>query len=107
MPDRTVVVLNPGGGPSPGASAVWLPGEKILFAGDYVLVRTAPEITEQTDLGAWIVSLERLAGLDDEFRVIPGVGGAAGSECIGWLRDYLRELHESTTSLAAAGGTTA
>jgi len=106
MPDRALIISYPGGGPSPGASAVWLPEEKILFAGDYVLVRTAPELGESVDLAAWIASLDALESVAGEgARVVPGEGELSGPECIAWMRDYLKELHTAVGQLAAAGAT--
>ncbi len=103
MPDRSIVVANPGGGPSPGASVVMLPDQKIIFAGDYLLVRMAPTIDEDTDILAWIASLDALTEAAKGYRVVPGVGETAGSESFRWMRDYLKELNESVTALAAGG----
>ena len=46
--------------------------------------------------------LEELAS-GDGARVVPGVGEVTGAECIRWMTDYIREMHDSVSELHASG----
>jgi hypothetical protein len=52
-----------------------------------------------------MASLDAVETLAEGCRVVPGAGEVSGGECVRWMRDWLRELAESVTALAAAGGT--
>jgi glyoxylase-like metal-dependent hydrolase (beta-lactamase superfamily II) len=91
---RDVQLLHLGRGHTPGDAAVWLPDERILFAGDLVEARAAPYMGDAF-VEEWSTStLDRVEALGAE-RIVPGRGPAAGPEAIAETRDYLRTLWDS------------
>src|SRR5829696_2463091 len=82
---RDVQLLHLGRGHTAGDTAVWLPDDKILFAGDLVEARAAPYMGD-----AFV----------DEWStpIVPGRGPAAGPEAIAETRDYLRTLWETVAA---------
>ena len=106
--DREVQLLHLGGGHTEGDTVVWLPRERVLFAGDLVEARAAPYMGDAS-IHAWSTgTLDRLRALDAA-ALVPGRGPALhGSEvghAIDETRDYLRTLWQSVSPVCARGGT--
>jgi cyclase len=59
---------------------VWLPGRRVLFAGDLLFNHATPIITDGSLSGAEC-SLEKMAALGPEI-VVPGHGEVGGPELI-------------------------
>jgi glyoxylase-like metal-dependent hydrolase (beta-lactamase superfamily II) len=89
-------------GPShtPEDLVVYLPGQKILFAGDLVFRSRIPFVG-QADSGHWIQALERLLAFDSRV-IVPGHGplSAEARKDMELTRDYL--VHLRTTMGKAA-----
>ncbi len=86
-----------GRGHTSGDTAIWLPKERILFAGDLVEAGAAP-YTGDAYLGDWLETLGRVAGLDAA-ALVPGRGpavrGGDAAEAVRATGRYLRLLYDS------------
>ena len=91
---RAVELLHLGRGHTAGDAAVWIPEERLLFAGDLVEARAAPYMGDAFVEEWSTTTLDRVEALGAE-RIVPGRGPAAGAEAIGETRDYLRTLWDT------------
>jgi glyoxylase-like metal-dependent hydrolase (beta-lactamase superfamily II) len=91
---REVQLLHLGRGHTQGDAAVWLPDEKILFAGDLVEARAAPYMGDAFVEEWSTTTLDRVEALGAD-RIVPGRGPAAGPEAIAETRVYLRTLWDT------------
>jgi glyoxylase-like metal-dependent hydrolase (beta-lactamase superfamily II) len=80
-------------------SIVWMPEERVLFAGDLIGVKGHLNLTRGFPTGNWLAFLDRMAELDPE-HVVPGHGPPAGPEAISACRHYI----ETVVELAATPG---
>ena len=89
-------VLQPvGPAHTPDDMVVFLPAEKVLFAGDLVFRGRVPFVG-QADSGQWIRSLDTLLAFDAQV-VVPGHGllSTTASVDMALTRDYLAYLRET------------
>ena len=100
---RTVTLLHLGRGHTAGDASVWLPEERILFAGDLVEARAAPYMGDGFVEEWSTTTLDRVEALEAE-TIVPGRGPAAGGEAIAETREYLRTLWKTVRDAHAAGG---
>jgi glyoxylase-like metal-dependent hydrolase (beta-lactamase superfamily II) len=92
--DREVQLLHLGHGHTQGDLVVWLPTDRVLFAGDLVEARAAPYMGDAF-VEEWSTStLDRVEALGAE-TIVPGRGPAAGPEAITETREYLRTLWDT------------
>jgi glyoxylase-like metal-dependent hydrolase (beta-lactamase superfamily II) len=92
--DREVQLLHLGRGHTQGDTAVWLPEQRVLFAGDLVEARAAPYMGDAF-IDEWsTTTLDRVEALGAR-SIVPGRGPAAGPEAIAETRAYLRTLWET------------
>ncbi|MFD4241925.1 MBL fold metallo-hydrolase [Streptomyces sp. NPDC058525] len=82
-------------------TAVWLPEQRVLFAGDLVMSNTAPFCLMGSVSGS-LAAMERLRALGAE-TVVPGHGPVGGPELIDANEAYFRWIAETARSGAAAG----
>ena len=106
--DREVEVRYLGGGHTEGDSVVWLPQERVLFAGDLVEARAAPYMGDAS-IAEWSTStLDRLEALEAE-TLVPGRGpaltGGAVGEAVRETREYLSTLWRTVEPVRRRGGT--
>jgi glyoxylase-like metal-dependent hydrolase (beta-lactamase superfamily II) len=97
-----------GGGHTEGDTCVWLPAERVLFAGDLVEARAAPYMGDAA-IEEWSTStLDRIEGLG-AVALVPGRGPALKGNDVGdalaQTRDYLRTLWETVREVHDRGGT--
>jgi len=86
-----------------GDQVVFLPGPRILFAGDLVENRFFPILPDPDAHGSlWIDLLERLDGLGPAV-VVPGHGAVGGAGLIREVRDYLVDVRARVRGLREAG----
>ena len=86
-----------------GDQVVFLPGQRILFAGDLVENRFFPILPDPDAHGSlWIDLLERLDGLGPAV-VVPGHGAVGGAGLIREVRDYLVDVRARVRGLREAG----
>jgi glyoxylase-like metal-dependent hydrolase (beta-lactamase superfamily II) len=94
LSDRDVQLLHLGRGHTQGDLGVWLPAERILFAGDLVEARAAPYMGDAFVEEWSTTTLDRVEALGAE-TIVPGRGPAAGPEAITETREYLRTLWDT------------
>ena len=99
--DREVVLFDLGRCATAGDAAVWLPNERILITGR-ITSADRVEATTDSDLVAWIETLERLRGLGP-LVVIPGYGNSGGAELLDAQIDRLNALREEVEHGLLAG----
>jgi glyoxylase-like metal-dependent hydrolase (beta-lactamase superfamily II) len=91
-----------------GDQVVWLPEERVLFAGDLVEERCFaifpyfPPDDADVDGEAWLRVLEQLEALEPRV-VVPGHGAVGDASTIAAAREYIAQLRDETRELAAAG----
>lgn len=95
---REVQLLWVGGGHTRGDVVVWLPEERVVFAGDLVEARAAPYMGDAM-VEEWATStLDRLEALDAQV-LVPGRGpvvrGAEVAKAIAGTRAYLRTIWDA------------
>ncbi len=96
--DREVQIRHLGGGHTEGDASVWLPAERVLFAGDLVEARAAPYMGDAA-IAEWSTStLDRLEALGAT-TLVPGRGpalrGGEVSRAVAETREYLSTVRET------------
>ncbi len=90
---------------SPGDISVWLPGQKLVIAGDVAFHERLLPVMEDTDTAGWIETWDAFVGLGAD-TVVPGHGGPTGyDEVTRYTRDYLVYMRERIRALVEDGGT--
>lgn len=93
-----VMYLN---GHTPASLGVYLPEERVLFAGDNIVNNEHPAMYQANSL-AWLDTLERIREMDVE-TIVPGTGQPCGVEVIGPLADYIVEMRRRVEELFERG----
>ena len=84
----------------PGDAVVWLPAEKILFAGDHIYVDRMLGILPESDGEAWLNAFEQAVALQPA-RIVPGHGGVCDvARARRDSGDYLRFVLSGVKALA-------
>lgn len=99
--DRLIEVLPIGRGHTAGDLVVWLPKERVLFAGDLVYVNRLPWLADG-DTRAWLIALARLKVLRPTV-VVPGHGAVGDASSLGVLEEYLTDLRSEVLRLRLQG----
>jgi glyoxylase-like metal-dependent hydrolase (beta-lactamase superfamily II) len=106
--NRTLELHYVGRGHTSGDLVVWLPDERILFAGDLVEAQAAPYMGD-AHIGDWsTTTLDNVAGLGAEQLVGgrgPVVRGAEVATAIDDTRAFLRATLDGTRDVKDRGGT--
>jgi glyoxylase-like metal-dependent hydrolase (beta-lactamase superfamily II) len=104
--DREIQLRWLGQGHTAGDIVVWLPKERILFAGDLVEAGAAPYMGDSF-IQAWssgtIEAVEKLGAR----VIVPGRGPVAGVEAIDAARSFLRLTWEAVAPVRRSGGSMA
>lgn len=100
-----VRIIHPGAGHTTGDTIVWIPSQKVLFAGDLVEYN-AGIYTGDAHLQAWPDTLKKLSALKPK-ALVPGRGPAlkTPSDCqkaIRYTRDFVSGLYASAKRAVAA-----
>ena len=100
---RDLVILQPGAPHTPGDLLLWLPDERVLFAGD-LLVEDAGTIVVDGDSRALLAALDRMEALGARVAVV-GHGRLERDPpaLIGRTRCYVRAMRERMRRAVAAG----
>ncbi|HEU4436622.1 MAG TPA: MBL fold metallo-hydrolase, partial [candidate division Zixibacteria bacterium] len=101
--NRTIELLYSGRGHTDGDIAVWLPEEKILFAGDLYFNGGAGAMRDGY-LRDWVVTLEELRSLSAK-TVVPGHGPVSGNEGLLKFQNYLADFIRAVKVQVDAGKT--
>ena len=86
-------------------TVIWMPEEKVLFAGDAFTYRTQPVVRIGNILN-WIDTLNRLLKFPAR-QIIPGHGPLPprGNKCLGEFKTYLTRLRDRTAAALRKEGT--
>ncbi len=102
--DLRIEIVHPGAAHTPGDSFVYLPQQKILFAGDIVYMDRLLGIGEQSDTAAWLESFAAIEALHPRI-VVPGHGYPAPlAKAQKETRDYLRYMRAEVDRILERGG---
>jgi cyclase len=93
LKDRTIQILYLGPGHTSDDIVVYLPEEKILFAGDLIYVGRLPWL-EDGDTKLWLKTLEKLKTLDFK-TVVPGHGKIGDRQVLKRFESYLTDLRSA------------
>ncbi|HKJ76976.1 MAG TPA: MBL fold metallo-hydrolase [Gammaproteobacteria bacterium] len=89
---------------TPGDSIVWLPEERVVFAGDVVFVERMLRVAPHSSSRAWLAAFEAMAALEPE-TVVPGHGPPSDlARARKDTLDYLVFLRESVGRFMDGGG---
>ena len=92
MGDTVIEVIFSGGAHTPGDSIVWLPAQRVAFAGDIVYVQRLLGVLPVSNVRNWLAAFDLLAGLKPA-RIVPGHGNVTTiAEAARDTHDYLRLL---------------
>lgn len=89
------------GGHTPACSVVYIPEEKVVFAGDIVIESPCPGMRD-ANVDDWLRALDWIDGLPID-RIVPGHGNIGGKEILGKLGSYLTDIRENMTRLIKTG----
>jgi cyclase len=101
--DSQIHLIHPGTAHTTGDTIVWLPGQRVVFAGDLVFNEGAPFIA-MGSLSGSLRALGVLRSLDAEF-IVPGHGPVCGPEVYDTMEGYLYYVAELAAQGRAAGRT--
>ncbi|NNF96874.1 MAG: MBL fold metallo-hydrolase, partial [Halobacteria archaeon] len=88
---------------TPGDSFVWLPQQRIVFAGDIVYVQRMLGISSVSNSKSWVSVFDAMAALKPEI-VVPGHGSVTTlREAKAHTYDYLVFLRQAVTDFMEAG----
>jgi glyoxylase-like metal-dependent hydrolase (beta-lactamase superfamily II) len=93
------VVIECGAAHTASDSVVWIPAERVLFAGDLVGVDSHLNLTRGFPPETWLAALDRMEALEPA-HVVPGHGPPAGPEALATARRYI----ETVVALSATPG---
>lgn len=93
-PEVEIRMISVGDCVGEGDAVVFLPQQKILFAGDFVLAGFVPYYRGRTPTArAWIAQLKKFEELlPDDIVVVPGHGPQGGKELLKQQREFLEAL---------------
>jgi glyoxylase-like metal-dependent hydrolase (beta-lactamase superfamily II) len=86
-----------------GSTLVYLPRQKVLFAGDVLFTDFHPFMGEG-DIPGWVKTLDFIQGLDAA-AIIPGHGPLSTKKDVAEMRDYILLFDAKATELAATATT--
>jgi glyoxylase-like metal-dependent hydrolase (beta-lactamase superfamily II) len=98
---RAAELITYGGAHSLSDAFLYLPEDKIMFAGDIVQVQTHPSMSDGNP-EQWDVILKQVAMLDIE-RIVPGHGPLGGREDLDLTRQYIHDLQHHAAAAVERG----
>ena len=99
-PDREVHILHLEGHTA-GSLGVYLPAERLLFAGDCITVNEPPALV-QANSQAWLDTLDRIREMDVG-TIVPASGPVCGQEVIAPLYAYIADMRRLVQEMFDAG----
>ena len=94
-----VELIHPGPSHTAGSILVYLPAQKVLFAGDILFTDFHPFMGEG-DIGGWLKVLDYMLELDVE-KIIPGHGPLSGKKDLRDMRDYIAAFDRHAKAISA------
>ncbi len=102
--DRRIQLLHLGTAHTVGDVLVYLPDDRILFAGDVAFFYVTP-LAFEGHIGNWIAVGERVIAEIDAATIVPGHGPVGTKDDLRRLLDYLRLVHTGARTAFDAGAT--
>ena len=102
---REIRLLHVGKAHTAGDTLIYLPADKLLYAGDVAFHYVTP-LAAEGHISTWIDVLDRIAGMDVE-TIVPGHGPVGTKRDLAELRDYFAEVRDQARAAHAAGTDTA
>jgi cyclase len=99
--DREIRLLYCGPAHTVDDTLVYLPKEKLLFAGDIAFYYVTP-LAFQGHISGWIRAMDRVAGMDVE-TIVPGHGPIGGKAELKEVRDYMALVRREAKRCFEAG----
>jgi glyoxylase-like metal-dependent hydrolase (beta-lactamase superfamily II) len=100
---RVVELLDVGPAHTRGDQLIWLPEERIVFAGDLIENAFFPILPDPDANGVWwLEALDKIAALGPA-TVVGGHGAVGGPELIDAFREYLELVRDRNAELEAGG----
>ncbi len=99
--DREIQLLYCGPAHTVDDTLVYLPREKVLFAGDIAFYYVTP-LAFQGHISGWIKAIDRIAGMDVEV-IVPGHGPIGGKAELREVRDYMALVRREARRCFEAG----
>jgi glyoxylase-like metal-dependent hydrolase (beta-lactamase superfamily II) len=93
------IILEHHPGPTAGSCWVIIPDEKVLFAGDTVVIQQ-PIFLANADLDVWLGSLNSLLSDFSDYTIVAGRGGIASNKVVTALMQSLKNLMGEIDNLA-------
>ena len=100
MGDRTLELIFVGGHSS-ASIVIYVPEDRVLFAGDNIVNGIRP-VTANCRFGSWIDMLRRVQEMKPD-TIVPGHGEICGLEVAQKLRTYFETMRDRVRSLVTAG----
>ena len=100
--DRAVEIVH-FGGHTPATLGVYLPQERVLFAGDLIVNGCHPYVGDAVSR-QWLESLQRVRAMDVKV-IVPGHGSPGGPEMVEPLYNYLKDMRTRVEACFRAGHT--
>jgi cyclase len=97
-----VQLIRVGPAHSEGDAVAWLPGPRVLFAGDILFNTMVPAMPPGGDSAGWVRALEYLETLDAA-HVVPGHGPIEPPTAIGQLRSWIVALRARVAESIVSG----
>jgi cyclase len=97
-----VQLIRVGPAHSEGDAVAWLPGPRVLFAGDILFNAIVPALPPGGDSAGWVRALEYLETLGAAY-VVPGHGPIEPPTAIGQLRSWLVALRARVAECIVSG----
>ncbi|HTP03109.1 MAG TPA: MBL fold metallo-hydrolase [Anaerolineales bacterium] len=85
-----------------GDTAVWIPGDRVLFAGDLAMKRQPVLMAPGVTIAHWLMTLDRIEKLQPTI-VVPSHGPIGDTGLIQGYRSYLTEIRDRTTAAKGRG----
>ena len=98
---KAVQLIEVGPAHTQGDAMVYLPGERVLFAGDVLFIGGHPILWEGP-AGNWVRALERIEALDPEV-IVPGHGPITDLDGVRRLKEYFLALQAEVEKRFEAG----
>ncbi len=97
--DCTVELIYPGPSHTDDSILVYLPQEKVLFAGDVLFTHYHPNLGDG-DVAGWVKALDFISLLDVD-KIIPGHGPLSNKQDVADMKTYLITFDKKAKELAA------
>jgi cyclase len=89
------------GGHTPACSLIYIPEEKVVFAGDIVIESPCPGMRD-ANVDDWLMALDWIEDMPVD-QIVPGHGNIGGKEIVGKLGSYLTDIRENMIKLVKNG----